>query len=284
VSVEAITWALNLAPVPLDPGTGKRKDPKPNSACAFVLVALANHADPDGSNAFPGVDTICRYTRLSERTVRTALDRLEDIGVIRPCDPDVVAAKIKRADRRPNGYDLDYALIRDDLSAAELAKIGRDNPWLRHWIEATQRGATVAGRASERGATDDTDGVQPLPSRGAVVAPEPSFEPPKEPSVARKRGTRIPEAFEVDPAMRSWAASQNLAHLDLDGITESFVDYWRSQPGQRGVKLDWFATWRNWVRKELSFRPAAGATPRRSQWDRAVEVGSPQWQQQRGAL
>jgi uncharacterized protein YdaU (DUF1376 family) len=27
-----------------------------------------------------------------------------------------------------------------------------------------------------------------------------------------------------------------------------FQDYWISQPGQKGLKLDWFATWRNWVR------------------------------------
>ena len=29
---------------------------------------------------------------------------------------------------------------------------------------------------------------------------------------------------------------------------DQFKDYWISQAGQKGVKLDWFATWRNWVR------------------------------------
>jgi uncharacterized protein YdaU (DUF1376 family) len=29
---------------------------------------------------------------------------------------------------------------------------------------------------------------------------------------------------------------------------DQFKDYWVSQAGQKGVKLDWFATWRNWVR------------------------------------
>ena len=38
MSVEAISWALNLAPVPADRGG------KPSSACKFVLVGLANHA------------------------------------------------------------------------------------------------------------------------------------------------------------------------------------------------------------------------------------------------
>jgi uncharacterized protein YdaU (DUF1376 family) len=29
---------------------------------------------------------------------------------------------------------------------------------------------------------------------------------------------------------------------------DQFKDYWIAQVGQKGVKLDWFATWRNWVR------------------------------------
>ena len=45
MSVEAISWALNLAPVPADRGG------QPSSACKFVLVGLANHAGPDSSRA-----------------------------------------------------------------------------------------------------------------------------------------------------------------------------------------------------------------------------------------
>src|SRR5689334_17960947 len=71
MSVEAISWALNLAPVPADRGG------QPSSACKFVLVGLANHAGPDGTGAFPSVATLVRYTGLAERTVRTWLDRLE---------------------------------------------------------------------------------------------------------------------------------------------------------------------------------------------------------------
>ena len=81
MSVEAISWALNLAPVPADRGG------QPSSACKFVLVGLANHAGPDGTGAFPSVATLVRYTGLSERTVRTCLDRLAAEGIISPCDP-----------------------------------------------------------------------------------------------------------------------------------------------------------------------------------------------------
>jgi pyocin large subunit-like protein len=106
MSVEAISWALNLAPVPADRGG------RPSSACKFVLVGLANHAGPDGTGAFPSVATLIRYTGLSERTVRTRLDRLESEGIILPCDPDIVVARIKRADRRRQGWDLDLSLVR----------------------------------------------------------------------------------------------------------------------------------------------------------------------------
>ena len=56
MSVEAISWALNLAPVPAGRGG------QPSSACKFVLVGLANHAGPDGTGAFPSVATLVRYT------------------------------------------------------------------------------------------------------------------------------------------------------------------------------------------------------------------------------
>jgi hypothetical protein len=90
MSVEAICWALNLAPVPAGRGG------QPSTARKFVLVGLANHAGPDGTGPFPSVATLVRYTGLSERTVRTCLDRLEAEGIIAPCDPDMVAARIKR--------------------------------------------------------------------------------------------------------------------------------------------------------------------------------------------
>ena len=70
MSVEATSLALNLAPVPADRGW------QPSSACMLVLVGLANHAGPDGTGAFPSVAMLVRYTGLSERTVRTCLDRL----------------------------------------------------------------------------------------------------------------------------------------------------------------------------------------------------------------
>ena len=33
-------------------------------------------------------------------------------------------------------------------------------------------------------------------------------------------------------------------------VLNQFKDYWAGIGGQKGAKLDWFATWRNWVRNQ----------------------------------
>jgi hypothetical protein len=38
--------------------------------------------------------------------------------------------------------------------------------------------------------------------------------------------------------------------LSIDETAERFRDYWIAQPGVKGRKADWSATWRNWVRNE----------------------------------
>jgi hypothetical protein len=145
VSIEAINWALTTAAIP----SGRRD----TSSLAVVLVGLANHADPDGRNAFPSLGTLMRYTRLSERSVRYALRTLQELDLIRPSDPEIVAAYVKRADRRPNGYDLVITSARPpvDNSVDEGRSVP---PGLVHEGQARRtRGATSAaagGRACPR--------------------------------------------------------------------------------------------------------------------------------------
>ena len=167
MSVEAFTWALNLAPVPVD------SNGKPNDSCAFVLVGLSNHAGPDGRGAFPSVKTLVRYTRKSERTVQTALARLETEGIIRPSDPDIVAAHIKRADRRPRGWDLALERVRTDLDDEDLVALEPMFPGLRLRVEAERARLAATASVSDRASTAPVDnpasGVQrlhPVPGTG----------------------------------------------------------------------------------------------------------------------
>jgi hypothetical protein len=77
-----------------------------------------------------------------------------------------------------------------------------------------------------------------------------------------RRGTRLPEGFEVTESMKAWARE----HAPLANRTdhETFIDHWRGQSGQRAVKRDWEATWRNWMRRvqdNRSSRNGNGSRP-----------------------
>jgi hypothetical protein len=70
VSIRVLDWALKEADMVTSP-THK-----------LVLIVLADCASDDGTEAFPAVSTIVKRSCLSERTVRSSLRALEDLGVI----------------------------------------------------------------------------------------------------------------------------------------------------------------------------------------------------------
>ena len=49
-----------------------------------------------------------------------------------------------------------------------------------------------------------------------------------------------------------WEAFCKTTRPDLQpqAVFDQFRDYWIAQGGQKGAKLDWTATWRNWVRNQ----------------------------------
>ena len=75
--------------------------------------------------------------------------------------------------------------------------------------------------------------------------------PPKD-----KHGTRIPSGFKVSEEVRQFAQENHLPDPDLH-IAE-FIDYWTAIAGSRGIKLNWDATFRNWLRRAKTFNHGAG--------------------------
>lgn len=72
-----------------------------------------------------------------------------------------------------------------------------------------------------------------------------------------KRGSRLKADW--CPSGDDLAFASSLG-LDATGEADKFRDYWLAQPGQKGVKLDWTATWRNWCRRSAE-RPPSGKKP-----------------------
>lgn len=65
------------------------------------------------------------------------------------------------------------------------------------------------------------------------------------------RATRLPADWQLPEELKDWAVKVH--HLDPQHVVRislAFRDFWIGKPGAGGCKLDWAATWRNWIRKE----------------------------------
>ena len=90
---------------------------------------------------------------------------------------------------------------------------------------------------------------------------------PRSPTGSRFTLEELPDAW------REYFAAKR-PNADPTDTWEDFRDYWVAMPGQRGRKLDWFATWRGWVRRQ---RPIAGRRATESSSDRAARVAEEFW-------
>ena len=103
----------------------------------------------------------------------------------------------------------------------------------------------------------------------AADAAPATTKPSKTSKASKARGTRLPDGWVPDDALIAWTkinapTAANVLELDR------FRDYWTAQPGAKGRKTDWAATWRNWARRcqEQHTQPARGQAPRSTTSDR----------------
>jgi hypothetical protein len=131
------------------------------------------------------------------------------------------------------------------------------------WIVADERGLSLHNFGKHNGETakaraQTAKRVANHRSNAATVTPalakeEKRREEKKEDSKSVARGSRLPTDFNPD---FDFAVEQGIANTPEEA--SKFRDYWNSQPGQKGVKTDWQATWRNWCRNAK--KPQQGGT------------------------
>lgn len=80
---------------------------------------------------------------------------------------------------------------------------------------------------------------------------------PSEPK-ERKRGARLPTDWAPSQEHIEFCLKEGLTANDAAHIGSRFRDYWIGKAGAGGVKLDWLATWRNWVREDINRGRVAG--------------------------
>ena len=111
--------------------------------------------------------------------------------------------------------------------------------------------ASKAGKASalKRAMNKNATSVeQALNERSTEVQPTNNHKPITNNHIKEKRlGSRLAQDWILPDDWEYWANKQR-PELNAKSVADQFKDYWISQPGQKGLKLDWEATWRNWVR------------------------------------
>jgi hypothetical protein len=103
--------------------------------------------------------------------------------------------------------------------------------------------ASRAGKASaERRSIGGSTGVQPNIKQETITINQ-------EPKVKTQRGSRLPDDWTLPDDWKAWA-EQERPDLNTKTVADSFKDFWIAKAGAGGVKLDWQATWRNWIRSQ----------------------------------
>ena len=90
----------------------------------------------------------------------------------------------------------------------------------------------------------------------------------------QSRGTRLPADWVPTEDQIAFCKAER-PDLNPTAVADRFRDFWIAQPGSKGVKLDWDATWRNWVRNEKAGGGrAAGNTTAMPDWARKRGTGT----------
>jgi len=226
------------------------RDPELTSSRRMVLVCLANYAGDDG-HSWPSQQLIADESGCGIRSVKDHLKWLEENGFM---------IRKTKSLGQGNGSRTSYHIMLPRLSRAPLD------------ARAEIAGANIA-RAKSRNCEGS---IPPLTNRqepsvttaNAVVvrasAPPPIAEQPKRAAQPRSsaRGSRIPSNWTPTPQDYAFASSEGLTREEINREADKFRDYWTAASGRNACKLDWQATWRNWIRSDLRKRPGAGNASR----------------------
>lgn len=109
--------------------------------------------------------------------------------------------------------------------------------------------STTVQQTFNAGTTD----VQPTMNQEPLTNNHKPITIIEEPKEKKQRGSRLPTDFVLHD---EWVAfcQQERPDLNVHKTFDAFKDYWIAKAGSGGVKLDWFATWRNWIRNQSAVK------------------------------
>lgn len=98
-----------------------------------------------------------------------------------------------------------------------------------------------------------TSNQEPVTSNQEPKREEKPSTPAAQSSRASK-ATRLPVDWQLPDEWQAWALTEQPSWTPegIRHVADSFRDYWLAKGGADARKVDWEATWRNWVRREKS--------------------------------
>lgn len=199
------------------------RDARLSWAARGLLAWLCSHAEGYEITEATIVDS----GPMKRDGIRTLLRELEGLGYLRRDRRSVIAG----------GSTVDYI-----LTDPTLARVGESDP-------RADQAKHDSPESEPAGQSTSSPRVGESVPRSLSEEQKKTKTPSESLRASRSTATRIPENFQPTDEMRAWYAEEKLEQV-IDGRTEhaKFVDYWLGCPGTKGRKVDWPATWRNWMR------------------------------------
>ena len=234
------------------------RNPDVTPRAARVFIFLRSHRDGWSLTAA----SIAKQLGMGRNTVGRALNDLEDLGYLR---------RVWERDERARFTELVYLVFEEPVPDGWEPEDGQSGTPESEEVEPLHQNGVSAGGShctkngqpksgqQQNGAHKKTNSLRTLEKK-KTIPPNP---PEGGSAVAPRRAYRLPEGWEpprpvIDTmlAEHPWLTEQDLWRMHL-----RFTDYWRGVGGQRGRKLDWDATWRNWVRRDAERSAPRGRQP-----------------------
>lgn len=184
-----------------------------------VINAIRLKDQPLTFNMF----ALCGIWRCNERKAKRLLDELVAAGKLRIEDGKIINDKAVDA-------------------ASTLLRLRADR------ASAGSRGGVESGKSRSKSLKNNDTG-----EASASTREEKNREEKKETeaNASAKKGSRLSSDWVLPRELGLWAMGQGMSELCVRREAEKFRDYWIGKAGSSGIKIDWEATWRNWVRKQL---------------------------------
>ena len=225
-----------------------------NKTTVDVLEALAFFLNEKTGACFPSTESIAKIARVHPNVVRKTLKELEDSGFINSSQ--------KAGCKRYFTLHLDRLPIQENEGGEEIEGLNNveplkevkgvneveplplkkfNHPPLSSLTTPLKEVKGELGNNKEVNLKENMEDVAPWDSDKHQEVQK--IEKPKR---ATQKGTRLT----IDVLPDDWRkyCEEHAPDLDPEKAFEDFHDYWVGVPGAKGVKLDWFATWRNFLR------------------------------------